>query len=130
MYPKNSRLTAIYKGLFCSTIMSMFLSGCIIQIPVKSEPAAKASVPLTPELMEAYEQIPKAKLKGERLIADDGIPLAQQLDQIEAFLNNSNTIKAQDGEESEVAQQIETQIKLKKLQEQLNSSDDLLDEDL
>lgn len=106
----------------------ILISGCIIQVPAQSN-APQSGAKLTPEQLAAYNEMANANSKGERSIANDGVPLPQQIAQIEAFLSNPDAFASQSGD-TELTRQIEAQIKLKELQNDLNEMDNLTDVDL
>ncbi|MFC0179392.1 hypothetical protein [Thorsellia kenyensis] len=130
MFLKYHKIFKCVIPLLALSLSSSLISGCIIQVPANQKPNQQANNVVTPDIMEAYHEIPQARSKGERSIADDGVPLPQQIAQIEAFLSNPSAFRAPEGEDSELSRQIETQMKLKQLQNDLDDMDDLSDFDI
>lgn len=113
-------------ALTCSSFF--FLTGCIVHVPQNAPQGASAQQALSPEIVQAYNEIPAARAKGERNIADDGIPLPQQIKEIDAYLSNKTLPPGT--LDTELTKQIEAQMKLKQLQKDVDDMDSMLDIDL
>ncbi|SET52801.1 hypothetical protein [Thorsellia anophelis] len=127
MFEKIDLLRSIHRlSIMIGT--AMLISGCIIQVPAQSN-GSQNYAKLPPEQIAAYNEMANSNTKGERSIANDGIPLPQQIAQIEAFLNNPEAFAGDSGD-TELTRQIDAQMKLKKLQTDLEDMDNLTDIDL